>query len=172
MANARNAKSLAYALSANVKSVTQSNAANTQYVGINNLQNDLRASKEVGLARMNDAANRQAIGITEYSGDFSSIANKTQALTIRVKKQSESALQMAGAMFARYGYALNQVWNVSESGLNLMRHFTYWKAGDIWLVNSEGGNSLQNESIRNIFRDGVTVWSDPNMIGGVSIYDN
>ena len=172
VANRDNARALAKAIADNIKSVTNSNAFNTRSVALRNYQLGLLASRDSGIAQMNDAANGKAITLANYSGDSAGIANKSQALTIRIKKQSESALQMAGSMFARYGYMLNQVWNVMESGLNLMRHFTYWKAGDIWLVNSEGGNAVQNETLRSIFRNGVTVWANPDDLGGVSIYDN
>lgn len=172
VANADAIKAMAEANADNTQSVAKSNAFNTRSLAVRNLQLILLNSRDFDIAKMKDAANRPAINVTNYAGDMSGIANKSQALTIRIKKQSESALQMTGSMFARYGYMLNQVWNVMESGLNLMRHFTYWKAGDIWLVNSEGGNAVQNETLRSIFRNGVTVWANPDDLGGVSIYDN
>ena len=83
-----------------------------------------------------------------------------------------SAIRQAGDYFARYGYALNQVWNVRESGLKIMEHFTYWKAGEIWLNVAVKGGDMVRDVFKRIFENGVTVWNDPTEIGLVNVYDN
>jgi hypothetical protein len=75
-------------------------------------------------------------------------------------------------MFARYGYALNQNWDVANSGLKLMRHFTYWKCTDIWVDDRKSSNNVVQNFITKMFLQGVTVWNNPNEIGRVNIYDN
>ena len=63
-------------------------------------------------------------------------------------------------------------WNVAKSGLKLMRHFTYWKASDIWVYDVCETNDTPQNAIVAIFEKGVTVWNDPDEIGMVSPYDN
>ena len=75
-------------------------------------------------------------------------------------------------MFLRYGYALNRVWDVSESGLEPMSHFTYWKCADIWINEGVGVNQRAMQDIQRAFLNGVTIWNDPTEVGKVSIYDN
>lgn len=156
----------------NTKSVTNSNAKNTRNLTVRNEQMRLLASRNTGMAQLADAANRPTVTLTPYSGDIEQIANANQAMSIRVKTQSDSAIAQAGDIFARFGYALNQVWNVAESGLCLMEHFTYWKSSEIWIINKRGGNTSDHNIIKNAFERGVTVWSNPDDLGRVSIYDN
>ena len=53
-----------------------------------------------------------------------------------------------------------------------MPHFTYWKCSEVWC--SGAGTALEGaqQAIKDIMTAGVTVWSDPEEIGQVSIYDN
>ena len=93
-------------------------------------------------------------------------------IQFRLRTQSDSAIAQTAAQFARYGYALNQIWDVESSGLNLMKHFTYWKASDIWVDVRNVASSDIGAAIQRVFENGVTVWSNPDEIGKVGIYDN
>ena len=93
-------------------------------------------------------------------------------MQLKVKTQSNSAIRQTGDTFARFGYALNQVWDVKTSGLKLMNHFTYWKASDIWVDDRQASNNVIQNFISKIFLQGVTVWNNPNEIGRVNIYAN
>lgn len=106
------------------------------------------------------------------SGDPTLDAFERRGLQVKVRTQTDGNIAQAGDLMLRYGYALNQVWNVSDSGLMLMKHFTYWKASDLWINEGEGVNQGAQGDIQRAFENGVTVWNDPNMIGKVSIYDN
>ena len=53
-----------------------------------------------------------------------------------------------------------------------MKHFTYWKASDIWLDDMRSSTNLVNNTISEIFLRGVTVWRNPDEIGRVDFYDN
>lgn len=106
------------------------------------------------------------------SGDPTLDAFERRGLQVKIRTQSDGNIAQAGDLMLRYGYALNQVWNVSDSGLMLMKHFTYWKASDLWINEGEGVNQDAQSDIQRAFESGVTVWNDPNMIGKVSIYDN
>ena len=53
-----------------------------------------------------------------------------------------------------------------------MKHFTYWKAAEIWVDDRESSNNAINNFIHNLFINGVTVWNDPTEIGRINVYDN
>lgn len=53
-----------------------------------------------------------------------------------------------------------------------MKHFTYWKASDIWVDVRNVASSEIGAAIQRVFENGVTVWSNPDEIGKVGIYDN
>jgi hypothetical protein len=124
------------------------------------------------LARVRDAQRKQPISVCSYGGEFAPDYNESKGIQVRVRTQSESAIAQAGDTFARYGYALNQAWNVEESGLKLMRNFTFWKADDIWIDDIGASNNKVIRDLTNIFSSGVTVWNDADKIGKVSVYDN
>ena len=106
------------------------------------------------------------------SGDYTLDAMERRGLQIKIRTQRKGDIAQAGDAMLRFGYALNQMWNVHASGLNLMKYFTYWKAEDIWINMGDGVNQDAQNDIRNAFLNGVTVWNDPDKIGKVSIYDN
>ena len=59
-----------------------------------------------------------------------------------------------------------------SQGFNYMKHFTFWKAEDIWINDGSGVANIATKTIGDILLKGVTVWKNPNEIGMVSIYDN
>jgi hypothetical protein len=148
------------------------NSEYTRQVEELNAKEILENAARNGMARILDARNAppSKIGIT--GGNPNADALRTRGVQLKVKTQSDSAIRQTGDMFARFGYALNQVWNVRESGLKLMRHFTYWKASDIWVDDRQSSNNMVQNIISRIFMQGVTVWNDPTEIGRVSVYDN
>lgn len=83
---------------------------------------------------------------------------------------NKSSLRQTGDYFLRYGYAFNGQW--AFTGYNLMRYFTYWKASYLWCVGGKNVIETAQQEIKRILLKGVTVWSDPDMIGKVNIYDN
>ena len=89
---------------------------------------------------------------------------------MKVKTQKPGEIAPAADQMLRYGYTLGQLWNFA--GFNLMQHFTYWQCEDLWLTGGAGVIESAQEQIKRILRAGVTIWSDPDEIGHVSIYDN
>ena len=73
-------------------------------------------------------------------------------------------------MMLRYGYTLNQQWRVDSFAV--MKEFTYWKASEAWIAPSAGVPEEARERIKMLLENGVTVWTNPEHIGKVSIYDN
>lgn len=86
-----------------------------------------------------------------------------------IKTQSNDAISRAGDQFLRYGY--NYEGNVDFNNFNIMDHFTYWETEDVWLYGDTVNNSVIN-TIKAILQNGVTVWSNPNEVGKINIYNN
>lgn len=148
------------------------NSGYTREVSELNAKELLENAARNAMAGTLDSRNAKPVSIGATSGNAAADAMRTRGIQIKVKTQSDSAIRQAGDAFARFGYALNQVWDVRASGLCLMENFTYWKASDIWVDDRQSSNNLVQARFERIFRDGVTVWSDPEKIGRVSIYDN
>lgn len=156
----------------NTRNVTVANADYTRQVSELNAKELLENAANGAMASILDSRNASPVQIGQASGNPSVDYMENRGVQLKVKTQSDSAIRQTGDMFARYGYALNQVWNVAESGLCLMRNFTYWKASDIWVDDRNSSNNSIQDFFINIFLNGVTVWSNPLKMGRVSIYDN
>jgi hypothetical protein len=152
--------------------VVVANSDYTRFAEEQNAKEILENAANQGMAPLLDARNNQPISIGSQGGNPSADYMETRGIQIKVKTQSDSAIRQTGDIFARYGYALNQVWNVAKSGLCLMRNFTYWKSSDIWVDDRKSSTNVVQSIITKIFTNGVTVWNDPEKIGRVSIYDN
>ena len=157
---------------ANTRNVTVANSDYTRDIEEMNAKENLENAARAAMAAVNDARNNKPIPIGKTSGKPTPDYMENRGVQIKVKTQSDSAIRQTGDTFARYGYALNQVWDVKESGLKLMRHFTYWKASDIWVDDRQSSNNIVQAFITKMFLQGVTVWNNPNEIGRVSIYAN
>ena len=156
----------------NTQNVVKNNSGYTRDVAELNAKEQLENSARNAQAAINDARNNQPRAIGEAAGNPTADAMQTRGVQIKVKTQSYSAIRQTGDIFARYGYAINQAWNVAESGLKLMQHFTYWKAADIWVDDKKASTNIIQKAITNMFTAGVTVWNNPDEIGRVNIYDN
>lgn len=108
----------------------------------------------------------------DYSGDMTLDAFERRGLQVKVRTQAHGNIAQTGDLMLRYGYAFNQVWDMEQATLTMMKHFTYWKASDIWINQGEGVNGDAQRDIQQAFENGVTIWSNPDEIGKVSIYDN
>ena len=148
------------------------NAGYTRQISELNAKEILENGKYAAMASVLDARNAPPVEVCKYSGNPAPDYMKTRGVQIKVKTQSDSAIRQTGDVFARFGYALNQVWDVATSGLKLMNYFTYWKASEIWVNDEECSNNVINTFVRNMFLNGVTVWNDPTKIGKVNVYTN
>lgn len=108
---------------------------------------------------------------TAYSGDVYPDVFERRGVRMNIRTQSKAAIAQVGDAFLRYGYALHRNWDMSN-GWHYGKHFTFWKAEDLWINEGSGlaGNAVN--IIGEILLKGVTVWRNPNEIGKVSIYDN
>lgn len=151
---------------------SQGNATRSREVGILNAQETLRASQDAQRYALSDASRHSPVQVTSASGDAVPLELNQYGIQIRLRTQSQSAMAQTAAQFARYGYALNQLWDVDSTGLNMMRYFTYWKAADVWVDVRNVAGSEEGDRLSRILLNGTTVWRNPDMIGKVSIYDN
>lgn len=179
-------------IAANSKSVTDANAARTQATSnANALANRDVSNTNSGDSRdvaiwalqqnaMTDYANKiaeqQKSRLNEpaqygaQQGDATFEADKRNALQIRVRTQSDSALFQAGSYFSRYGYAWAGMVDLSNiDDLVQMPNFTYWKASEVW-INGDMIIESARDYIESVLLNGTTVWRSPDEIGKVAPY--
>ena len=180
--NTTNSLNAARDQAANNRTMANTNANNSANTSNSNADYTRNAQQLANAAGLTMAQREQIYGyrghttdanvqIGSYGGDATLDARERRGVSVRVKTQRASDIAQTAAQFARYGYNLNQVWDMTD-GFNLMRNFTYWKAADVWVRDDAGTpNDVQLE-LQTILEQGVTVWRDPAKIGGVSVYDN
>jgi hypothetical protein len=153
----------------NNAAVTRTNAANTKATGDANANRAYATAIDAISAGLNQAG-VAAPAQFGANANGQSGATAPRALFAQVVTQRECDIMNAASAFARYGYALMREFSMER--MQVMRHFTYWKCAEVWC--SGNGNALEGAqgAIKDILIRGVTVWSKPEEIGRVSIYDN
>lgn len=153
----------------NNAAVMRTNAANARATGDANA-NRAHATAIDAISAGLDQAGVAAPAQFGAGANGQSGATAPRALFAQVVTQREGDIMNAASAFARYGYALMREFGMER--MQVMRHFTYWKCAEVWC--SGNGNALEGAqgAIRDILIRGVTVWSKPEDIGRVSIYDN
>lgn len=156
-ANATLAKTTAYTIADNNYDTAMANAALSMATAESAVTNSLRTAK---------------IGNPHLFGANSGSAQDTKPwlISANVVTQSKSAIKQAGDTFLRYGYFYNGY--VPLDDFNVMEHFTYWQCQDVNFYSTNGVPQTALNAIREILVAGVTVWSDPDEIGKVTIYGN
>lgn len=153
----------------NNASVMRTNAGNTKATGDANANRAYATAIDAISAGLNQAG-VAAPAQFGASANGQSSATAPRALFAQVVTQRECDIMNAASAFARYGYSLMREFSMER--MQVMRHFTYWKCSEVWC--SGNGNALESAqgAIKDILIRGVTVWSRPEEIGRVSIYDN
>lgn len=154
------------------KNTSYGNALRTDDIAIINAKEVLENTQDGVMYSMLAASKRNPIQLTQASGNAEMYSYGINGIQFRLRTQSESAIKQTVAQFARFGYNLNQIWNVKDTGLNLMETFTYWKVSDIWIDIRKAATFGIENALKNIFKNGVTVWKSPDLIGKVDIYAN
>lgn len=149
---------------------TVANANDSRAIAVYNEQLSMQKNQEVKRLSNYDKRLDTPYTISHASGQADSDEFAWRGLSIQIKTERPSEYKRAGDMFLRYGYALHRNWDVKD--LNVMKHFTYWKAEDVWLIGGVGVMEAAQQAIRDKMLDGVTVWSNPDEVGSVSIYEN
>lgn len=149
--------------------VMRTNAGNTKATGDANANRAYATAIDAISAGLNQAGVAAPAQFGANANGQSS-ATAPRALFAQIVTQRECDIMNAASAFARYGYSLMREFSMER--MQVMRHFTYWKCAEVWC--SGNGNALESaqSTIKDILIRGVTVWSKPEEIGRVSIYDN
>lgn len=139
------------------------NAARTRDQAIANAKRTMLNTSDNTTNTYRDMYNQPPSPVGAYTGDPWADEMAQRAYTIKVRTQTKSALIQAGMYMLRYGIASNKLYN--KPNLTACRHFTYWRADDVWLTNDIAPNDAL-DAIRERFAAGVTIWTDPTEIGG------
>lgn len=148
------------------------NAGYTREIGVLNAKETLESTRQGVQNELNAAKMGAPVQLTQSNGNYLSQYMGNNGVQFKVRTMPNGDVRQIGDTFLRYGYALNQMWDIDKSGLCPMPHFCYWRASDIWVDDRASSNNAVQDAIIRIFRNGVTVWRDPTEIGKVAIYDN
>ena len=152
------------------QSTTKANASCSQAAGLMNSQVDLKLKQDTYQMSIENAKTSTPLTVGSTSGDPLPDLWGQRGVEIRVKTQPLGAIASAGSEMLRYGYQLGQAW--SFQGWSVMKHFSYWKASDLWLTPRSAFAELGKAAIRGIIENGITVWRRPEEIGTVAVTDN
>lgn len=171
-ANATRTRSTAISNADATRDTTESNADYSRDTSIENAKQGMTVAQRTATRTYQTHQNDAPIQRGTYSGDATLDLFERRGIQFKVRTQRECDIAQAGDMMLRFGYALNQNWDVEASGLKIMKHFTYWKARAVWVNDGSGVTNAAQYAIQSILERGVTVWNDPDEIGKVGIYGN
>lgn len=120
-------------------------------------------------AAWRDLLNHTAQPVGAYGGDNFRQATGLDTMTVKIVTEDNGAIAAAGDYMLRYGIASNKLY--SRPSLTPCKHFAYWQCADIWIICPFAQNE-QLQTIRNIFSNGVTIWTKPEEVGGDFTHDN
>lgn len=139
------------------------NAARTRNQAVTNAKRSMLTTRDGVTNTYRDMYNQPPSPIGAYTGDPWADEMAQRAYVVKVRTQTKSALIQAGMYMLRYGIASNKLYNRPD--LTACRHYTYWRADDVWLTNGIAPSDAL-DAIRDRFAAGVTIWGDPDEIGG------
>lgn len=139
------------------------NAARTRDQTVTNAKRSMLTTRDNTTNTYRDMYNQPPSPVGAYTGDPWADEMAQRAYVVKVRTQAKSALIQAGMYMLRYGIASNKLYN--RPNLTACRHYTYWRAADVWLTNDIAPNDAL-DAIRDRFAAGVTIWNDPTEIGG------
>lgn len=122
--------------------------------------------------RIQNGIRQAALGAPMVFGSVSNAELSTtrpMALFVNIVTESDFAIQRAGDEFLRYGYYLDKQWGF-DGNWCVGKHFTFWQLRDYWSTNQIPDRF--SDQLRFLLSGGITIWSSPDDIGKVSIYDN
>lgn len=125
------------------------------------------------ISQINNQRKQAALNPAQMFGNAAngeSAATKPIGLFAHIVTQSKNAIAQTGDEFLRYGYMYDKQWKFNGNW-NIGKYFTYWKLKDFW-VRDLTVPDLYMDKLRFFLFGGVTIWSAPEYIGKVSIYEN
>lgn len=166
-ANASNAAN-ATITSASV-ATANANAAASRNQSVDNAKRVMVNTRSNVNAAWRDLLNHAAQPVGAYGGDNFRQAAGLDTMTVKIVTEDNGAIAAAGDYMLRYGIASNKLY--SRPSLTPCKHFAYWQCADIWIVCPFAQNE-QLQTIRDIFSNGVTIWTSPEEVGGDFTHDN
>ena len=168
-ANAQRSANVAIGNAGRSKNTAINNADRTRNIAAQNAKNSMLLARDNATAFYNQAAIQFPSEIGSWSGNAALQGIGRKVVHLKVRTQSLSAIVQAGNYFTRFGIKSNLI--LDNPNLQPCKDFCFWKCSDLWVTGRRISNDLIHD-IKGIFLDGVTVWSDPDKIGNVDIYDN
>lgn len=159
--NASNATNTSIA--ANNAATSNANAAAARNQSVDNAKRSMINARSNVTAAWRDLLNHAAQPVGAYGGDNFQQATGLDTMTVKLVTEDSGAIAAAGDYMLRYGIASNKLYN--DPNLTPCQHFTYWQAADVWLTNNLAGNDAL-DTMRERLTTGVTIWNDPDEIGG------
>lgn len=166
-ANASNAAN-ATITSASV-ATANANAAASRDQSVDNAKRVMVNTRSNVNAAWRDLLNHAAQPVGAYGGDNFRQAAGLDTMTVKIVTEDNGAIAAAGDYMLRYGIASNKLY--SRPSLTPCKHFAYWQCADIWVICPFAQNE-QLQTIRDIFSNGVTIWTSPEEVGGDFTHDN
>lgn len=165
--NASNATNSSVA--ANNANTSNANASASRNQNVDNAKRVMVNTRSNVSMAWRDLLNHAAQPVGAYGGDNFRQATGLDTMTVKIVTEDNGAIAAAGDYMLRYGIASNKLY--SRPSLTPCKHFTYWQAADVWTVCPFAQNE-QLQTIRDIFSNGVTIWSRPEEVGNDFVHDN
>lgn len=165
--NASNATSSSVA--ANNANTSNANASASRNQSVDNAKRVMINTRSNVNAAWRDLLNHAAQPVGSYGGDNFRQATGLDTMTMKIVTEDNGAIAAAGDYMLRYGIASNKLY--SRPSLTPCKHFAYWQCADIWVVCPFAQNE-QLQTIKDIFSNGVTIWTKPEEVGGDFTHDN
>lgn len=165
--NASNATNSSVA--ANNANTSNANASASRNQSVDNAKRVMVNTRSNVNAAWRDLLNHTAQPVGAYGGDNFRQATGLDTMTVKIVTEDNGAIAAAGDYMLRYGIASNKLY--SRPSLTPCKHFAYWQCADIWVICPFAQNE-QLQTIRDIFGNGVTIWTNPEEVGGDFTHDN
>lgn len=145
------------------------NAAASRSQSVDNAKRVMVNTRSNVNAAWRDLLNHTAQPVGAYGGDNFRQATGLDTMTVKIVTEDNGAIAAAGDYMLRYGIASNKLY--SRPSLTPCKHFAYWQCADIWVICPFAQNE-HLQTIRDIFSNGVTIWTKPEEVGGDFTHDN
>lgn len=153
----------------NNAAASNANASASRNQSVDNAKRVMINTRSNVNAAWRDLLNQAAQPVGAYGGDNFKQATGLDTMTVKIVTEDNGAIAAAGDYMLRYGIASNKLYN--KPSLTPCKHFAYWQCADIWIICPFAQNE-QLQTIRDIFNNGVTIWTKPEEVGGDFTHDN
>lgn len=156
-------------IAANNANTSNTNASASRDQSVDNAKRVMVNTRSNVSMVWRDLLNHAAQPVGAYGGDNFRQATGLDTMTVKIVTEDNGAIAAAGDYMLRYGIASNKLYN--RPSLTPCKHFAYWQCADIWVICPFAQNE-QLQTIRDIFSNGVTIWTKPEEVGGDFTHDN